>query len=248
VLLPNHYKFSLCLLALILILPNRSNAIDIDIPQDSIAAYVKSKLNQSARLSRKNANDAVLVTDTLLFHSGLTFNDSISNHIRYRHSLYLLLSDRNLESKKVIHEIIDYYKEFDVKKWAILNIRLGSLEIRLGEYSKARFHIEQAIPYCDSLGLLLNKGIAKVYLADIHLIKSEYGSAFQQADQALTIFRSLDRKDWVASALTDIAYICIRAKDYKAASEYFEQIELIKPQIKKESFLVRPNLFLGILN
>ena len=247
-LLPNHYKLSFCLLAFILMLPSFTTAKDIACDQDSVALFTAAKLNQAAKLSRKNVNEAVSITDSLLFHSELAYNDSIINYIKYRHSLYLLLSDRNVESKKVIYDILDYYKEFEFKKWVILNIRLGSLEIRLGEYSNAKNHIEQALQYCDSLDLALNKGIAKVYLADIHLIKSEYGSAFQQADQALNIFKAIDRKDWTASALTDLAYICIRAKDYKSAEEYFKQIELLKPEIKNESFLVRPNLFLGILN
>ena len=233
---------------IVIIFPFNGHSNSTITRQDSTGDYVKSRLAQAAKSSSEKITDALTITNELLQEEQIINNDSIYNYVKYRHSLYLLLSDKNEESRKIVNEILPYYKNNDLKKYTTLNIRLGSLEIRLGEYAKAKEHLESAIPYCDQLGLSLNKGLAKVYLADIHLIKSEFSAAFQQVDQAQYIFKSLDRPEWVASALTDLAYICIRATDYKAASEYFKQIELLKPKIKNQSFLVRPNLFEGILN
>lgn len=231
-----------------LILPAFGLANNSNIKQDPIGTQVKIKLAEAAKIARINIHEAIEKTDELLKLDIAESNDSINNYIKYRHSLYLLLADKNQESKKIVSEIIPYYKINNLRKWVILTIRLGSLEIRLGEYNKAKEHLLEAIPYCDEQKLILNKGLAKVYLADIHLIKSEFGLAFQKVDQALSIFKSLDRTDWIASALTDLAYICIRAKDYQAAEEYFVQINDLKPKIKNTSFLVRPILFEGVLN
>lgn len=241
-------KIKIWVVTLILTFPLLGNSSTSATLQDSISLHVKSKLSLASKTAKSNIHQALEITDELLENKQLQSRDSIASYVKYRHSLYLLLADKNKESQEVINEILPYYKSAELKKWVILQIRLGSINIRTGNFDIAKKYLEEAIPICDKLDMQLNKGIAKVYLADIHLLRSEYRLAFQCVDQALTIFQSLERNDWITSALTDLAYICIRAKDYTAAEEYFVQIEKIQPEIKNKSFLVRPNLFQGILN
>lgn len=215
---------------------------------DSLAKYVALQLKKADKIKNKDLQEALLITEQLLKDSSRYKNDSISNYIKYRHSLYLLMLDENVSCKKMIYEILSYYEQKEPKKWTALKSRLGSIEIRFGHYDEAIRHLEEALPYAKKLRMKISEGLIYLYLSDIYRLKSDYGNAYKNADIALQLFREIGRIDWISTSLSTLAYICILAKDFDGASAYFKEIFKDAERIDNKNFLVRPVLYSGILN
>ena len=158
---------------------------------DSFPRYAAKQLAIANDLKNTDLKEALVVTGALLQKSLPYENDSITNSIKYRHSLYLLMINENMSSKNMIQEILPYYHENNMRRWITLRIRLASLEVRFGNYVEAIEYLEDAIPKCDKHKLKINKGLAYSYLSDIYRLKSDFGQAFKYADLAYQLFTKL---------------------------------------------------------
>ena len=216
--------------------------------QDSLIAFVNRQLVEADNLKNQDLLEAFSITRELFENDQIQKNDSLINLVKYRHSLYLLLLDRNVESKEMIREILPYYEKLSTRKWSILNIRLGSLEMRMGNYDQAITHLEIALPYTREFNMPVNQGLIYIYLSDISRFKSDFSGAYKQAEIALRIFEKTDRIDWISAAWATLAYVCVLAKDYEGAEIYFKSIDIHKADVKNKIFLVKPTLYAGIMN
>ena len=186
--------------------------------------------------------------DGLLKDSLVLRNDSLLNYVKYRHSLYLLMTDENIRSRAMILEILDYYEANNRKRWTNLKSRLGTLAMRLGDYELAQVHLEEALPYAKQLEMNITEGLIYLYISNIYRFKSDFGEAYRKAEVALQIFRKINREDWILEAQTALAHISVLAKDYEGAAVYFEEIFSKEADISDDNFLVSPTLYAGFMN
>ena len=216
---------------------------------DTFQTFASSQIEKAKTISNSNLKQAIHILDDLL-DQGIAENtrDSITFYIQYRLSLYLMMINRNLESKEMIEEIIPYYKDREPKKMAALYTRMGSIETRLGNYDKAVDFLNQAEKLCIELDLKISLGLVYLNLSDLYVIKSNYIEAYKKADLSLKTFQQTGRLDFISSAQTLLGYISLILKDYTGAQEYFDLIFEKSDSIKNKNFLVRPVLFSGILN
>lgn len=235
-------------LVVFLISPIRGDNVKRILPKDSVATYVTKQLKQAKLAKKKDLNKAISITEDLLNDPLVISNDSILNYIKYRHSLNLLLIDENRQSKEMIQDILDYYEEKNIKRWTNLKSRLGLLEIRLGDYDKAGAHLKEALPYAQQLEMPITEGLIYLSLSKICRYKSDFGDAFRKADLGLQIFKKINRTDWILEANTTLAYICVLAKDYDGAAQYFDKIFDKEKNVSNDNFLVSPTLYAGIMN
>lgn len=220
----------------------------INHPVDTLETYVKEQLKKAKTAKNKDWSKAIAIMDHLLSDSLVASNDSLYNFVKYRYSLYLLMIDENIQSREMIYEIIDYYEKNNPKRWTNLKTRLGTLDIRMGAYDSAQKHLQGALPFAKNLKMPITEGLINLYLSNICRFKSDFGEAFRKADEALKIFKKIERPDWILEAKTTLAYISILAKDYEGATKYIEEIFNRESTIEDENFLVSPTLYAGIMN
>lgn len=216
--------------------------------KDTLEVYVTKELKEASIAKNKDWNKAIAITSSLLGNALVATNDSILNYVKYRHSLYLLMIDKNIKSRKLIEEILPYYKKNDKKRYTNLKSRLGTIHIRLGEYDIAKIHLEEGMSYAQQLEMPITEGLINLYLSNIYRFKSDFGEAYRKADLALHIFKKVERADWILEAQTSLAYISILAKDYEGAEDYFNEIFDNEKNISNDNFLVSPMLYSGIMN
>ena len=231
-----------------IISPTFSNTNSDRINKDTFDLYVKKQLSLAYKTKNKDMKKAIAMTNDLLKNPLLIQSDSLLNYVKYKQSLYLLMADENIKSKEMILEILGYYAEKDRKKWTNLKSRLGSINIRLGDYDAASAHLREAQPVARELKMPITEGLIYLYLSNICRFKSDFGDAFRKADLALQTFQKIERKDWILQAKTSLAYISVLAKDYEGASAYFDEIFSNQEDIKNRNFLVSPTLYSGIMN
>lgn len=247
----NHCKFLLLLTIFFVfqtIFSASSKNDKSELSIDTLGGYVKNELDQASIAKNKDWSEAITITGNLLDHPLVRQNDSLINFVKYRHSLYLLMIDENIQSQKMINEIIVYYKENNPKRWTNLKSRLGSLAIRLGDYDLAKTHLEEALPFAQRLDMPITEGLIYLSLSNICRLKSDFGDAYRKADIALQKFRKIDRKDWILEAQTTMAFVCVLAKDYDGATALFDEIFDGEEDVLNDNFLVSPTLYSGIMN
>ncbi len=230
-----------------IIAPTYSQNSQSDLPKDTLADYVDKQLKKASKAKNKDWNKAIMITGELLENSIVATNDSLLNYVKYRHSLYLLMIDENIQCKALVEEILAYYKKEDLKKYANLKSRLGTINIRFGNYDIAKAHLEEGLSYAKQLEMPITEGLINLYLSNICRFKSDFGEAYRKADAALHIFQKIGRSDWILEAQTSLAYISILAKDYEGAEDYFDEIFDKEKTISNDNFLVSPTLYYGIM-
>jgi len=249
----NRYKFLFVSFLIILLCSCSIPTIYADnsklsISQDSLGSYVKKQLEIAKAAKNKDWNKTIAIMDSLLTIPTLLDNDSILNFVKYRHSLYLLMIDKNIRSREMILEILDYYKIRNPQQWTNLKSRLGSIAIRLGDYDLAEKHLMDALPYTNQLNMPITEGLIYLNISNIYRFKSNFGEAYRKADLGLQIFQNLEREDWILEAKTTLAFISVLAKDYEGAKKYFDEIFDKEKNITNKNFLVSPTLYAGIMN
>ena len=105
----------------------------------------------------------------------------------------------------MILDIIDYYDKNNRKRWTNLKSRLGSIEMRLGNYEVAQTHLTEALTVAHQLKMSITEGLIYLYLSNICRFKSDFGDAFRKADFALKIFQKIGRRS--SCILMELNYI-----------------------------------------
>ena len=242
------FSFLFLLFFFYTISPSYAENQQLDVPIDSLGKYVETQLNLAKTAKNKDWNKAISIMDNLLENPALENNDSILNYVKYKYSLYLLMTDKNIRSRDMIAEILGYYKIKNPKRWTNLKSRLGSIAIRMGNYDTAKAHLDEALPLANKLKMPITEGLIYLYISNICKFKADFGDAYRKADLALQIFQKINRDDWILEAKTSLAHICILAKDYDAADLYFTEVFNSEKAIANDNFLVSPTLYSGVMN
>ncbi|MEZ4849778.1 MAG: ATP-binding protein [Bacteroidia bacterium] len=222
--------------------------IAYNVVSDSLISYTGKQLDEAREKRNTDLQGALRITTDLLKNQSVQKHDSLYNYVKYTHSLYLLLLNENIRSKEMIMEILPYYKQTSQRRWTILLVRLGSLNIRLGNYEEAQDYLNRALPLTQTLDLPISYGMIYLYLSDMHQLKSDYGNAYKMADSALQVFQTIGRDDWISTAQTSLAYICILVKNFEDAAVFLDRIFREAEDIENKNFLVRPLLYSGIMH
>ncbi len=210
--------------------------------------YIDSSLALINEVRYNDLNQAIQMTDRLIKESLPYENDSITNYLKFKFSLYHLLYGNAEQCKQVTTEIMDYYKHHDIIKYAILLNRMCHLEIKFGNYAQAMDNAEQALAILKDTDKYLSLGLVYTYLSNIYIQKTDYNQAYKYADLALASYSNRpDRIEYIATAKTLFAQINLLIKDYAEAKRYFAQVFASADDIKDQNFLVRPILYYGIL-
>ena len=218
------------------------------IKSDSFALYVDKQLNIAKEFRYYDLKKSLSITENLLKDSLKYPNDSLLYDVKYYHSYYLMMNDNNNENKVLIEEISPYFKQNNLKKWAVLRLRTASTLINFGEYDKAIDALNDALPITQELKMNISEGLVYIFRCKINELKSDFVSAYKNADLALQIFKEIDRKDWISDVLTTFGHICTQIEDFECASQYFDQVFEYKDEIENTRFIVRPLFYSGIMH
>lgn len=215
-------------------------------PEDSINTLIeisKVQLNY-------NLNSALSSMQTALALAKKEENERLVAKVKFRYSLYLFMLEKNLESRDMIWEILDYYKEQDNGyHYAILLNRLGKIEMDLAKYEESKEYLLKAK---ENLLSLKDKGMSALglnylWFSDLYLAQAQYEKCIIYAQKAFDLYEEKGNYDFGSAALVNIAEVQLILDDYKESRKIIEAILDRRHEIKNNQFLIKPLNMLGII-
>lgn len=214
--------------------------------EDSISTLIeisKVQLNY-------NLNSALEATRIALDIAERLGDVKLISNVKYSYSLYLFMLEKNLQSRDMIFEILDYFKFLENNyKYAILLNRLGKIEMDLAQYEKSYDYLQKANDLLSSKANIGKNAIGLNYLwfSDLFLAKSEYEKCIIFAQKAVDFFDEKGNYDFASAALVNIAEIQLILEDYGESRKIIESIVLRRNEIGNNQFLIKPLNMLGII-
>ncbi len=165
-------------------------------------------------------------------------------------SLIYFLMERFEESACIIDEVLPIYEtEFSQKysKIASLYSRRGKIAFYNGDYQGAEEYLLGAEKYQSIAQSQKSAGMTLLYLSDLHIQQSDFVKALEYTYKALQKFKMQPDYTYESAAITSLGEINYLITDYQSARSHFEEVLSQKDSISNPQFLIRPLIFMGML-